>query len=94
MNHVHSRLSRRNLMRRAAGYAAAFTVMPRSVLGGAGHTAPSEKLQVAIIGTGGQGRTNLGALLPQDDVNIRAICDVTEEADYSQLQFRLRRPSG
>jgi len=87
-SNVERKLSRRSLIHQGLETAAAFTVIPRSVLGGAGHAAPSERLQVAIIGTGGQGRSNLGALLPQDDVDIVAICDVTEEADYSQFYYK------
>lgn len=69
----------------------AFTIVPRHVLGGAGYTAPSDKLNIAGIGVGGMGKTNLanmtelerdteGKFLPVDenksDVNIVALCDV------------------
>ena len=37
----------------------AFSVVPRHVLGGAGFVAPSAKVNVAIIGTGGQGIVNM-----------------------------------
>jgi len=47
-----SRISRRDFMGAAAA-AAAFTVVPRHVLGGAGQTPPSEKLNLAAIGIGG-----------------------------------------
>jgi predicted dehydrogenase len=43
---------------------------------------------VAIIGTGGQGITNLQELLKQPDVNISAICDVAEFWDNSHLYYR------
>ncbi len=61
----------------------ALTLVPRYVLGGAGYTPPSDKLNIACIGTGGQGMVNLKALLQNDDVQITAIADVTLEADYS-----------
>ena len=65
-------ISRRQFMGTAAA-AAAFTIVPRYVLGGAGNTPPSEKLNIAGIGVGGQGASDLEALESQ---NIVALCDV------------------
>ncbi|MHC4647028.1 MAG: Gfo/Idh/MocA family protein [Planctomycetota bacterium] len=68
-------LSRRDLL--GAGAAAAvFTIVPRRVLGGPGHTPPSEKLNIAFIGAGGQGARNAGQLAGE---NIVALCDVDDE---------------
>ena len=64
--------SRRDFIK-AAGAVAAFTVVPRHVLGGAGQMPPSEKLNIAGIGVGGQGGSDLNALSSQ---NIVALCDV------------------
>ena len=66
------KISRRDLIGGAVG-AAAFTVVPRHVLGGAGHVAPSEKLNIAGIGVGGRGAGDLGAVGSE---NIVALCDV------------------
>jgi predicted dehydrogenase len=66
------KISRRDLIGGAVG-AAAFTVVPRHVLGGAGHVAPSEKLNIAGIGVGGRGAGDLGAVSSE---NIVALCDV------------------
>lgn len=66
-----------------AGTAAAFTILPRYVMGGPGHTAPSEKLNIAMIGAGGQGMANLRNLLQIEDVQIIALADTAEYADYS-----------
>jgi predicted dehydrogenase len=77
-------LSRRGFLGAAA---AAFTIVPRHVLGGTGHTPPSEMLNVAIIGTGGQGIRNLSFLLQQRDVRITAIADPNLESDYSAFYF-------
>ena len=52
---------------------AAFSVVPRSVLGGLGYTAPSEKLNIAGIGVGGRGAGDIQELESQ---NIVALCDV------------------
>jgi predicted dehydrogenase len=65
-------MSRRDFMGAAAGVAA-FTVVPRHVLGGVGVTPPSEKLNIAGIGVGGRGAADLQELESQ---NIVALCDV------------------
>lgn len=66
------RISRRRFLVNS-GVTAAVAVVPRHVLGGAGHTAPSEKLNIAGIGVGGMGRSNLREL---EGENIVALCDV------------------
>ena len=70
-----SRVSRRDFIGSAAA-AVAFTIVPRHVLGGPGHTPPSEKLSVAFIGVGGQGERNIAELRDQ---SIVGLCDVDEE---------------
>ena len=65
-------MSRRDFVGAAAA-AAAFTVVPRHVLGGAGHAAPSEKLNIAGIGAGGQAAHDLRQM---ESENIVALCDV------------------
>ena len=67
-------LSRRQFVG-AAATVAAFTVVPRSVLGGAGDTAPSDKVNVAAIGAGGMGAGNTNACAGAG-ANIVALCDV------------------
>jgi predicted dehydrogenase len=57
----------------AAGAAAAFSIVPRHVLGGANQTAPSEKLNIAGIGVGGMGAHNVAQTATE---NIVALCDV------------------
>ena len=49
-------------MRTAAAAAAAFTILPRRVLGGPRHIAPSDRVNIAAVGVGGMGRANLQAL--------------------------------
>ncbi len=60
----------------ATATAAAVTIVPRQVLGGPGHTPPSEKLNIAGIGVGGMGNSNLRQL---ESENIVALCDVDHE---------------
>lgn len=66
------KLTRRGFMGAAAGVAA-FTVVPRSVLGGAGQTPPSERVNIAGVGIGGQGGSDLRSL--EKETNIVALCD-------------------
>ncbi|MBM4028932.1 MAG: hypothetical protein FJ280_26580 [Planctomycetes bacterium] len=73
-------ITRRRLLGGAAA-AAAFSVVPHRVLGG--QAAPSEKVNVAIIGTGGQGIVNMKQLFTEPDVRIATLCDLNEESDYS-----------
>ncbi len=46
-------ISRRKFLGTAAA-AAAFTIVPRHVLGGQGYTAPSDKLNIACVGVNGK----------------------------------------
>lgn len=78
-------LSRRDLFAGAA--AAALAIVPRSVLGGNGQTPPSDKLNIAVVGTGCQGIRHIEALLAnQPDIQLAAVCDVNREgSDYYDL---------
>jgi len=68
-------LSRREFLGNVAAGAATFTFVPSHVLGQAGQTPPSEKLNIAGVGVGGMGGSNIGAVESQ---NIVALCDVDE----------------
>ncbi|MCK5861868.1 MAG: Gfo/Idh/MocA family oxidoreductase [Candidatus Hydrogenedentes bacterium] len=63
--------------------AALFHIVPRHVLGGTAHAAPSEKLNIAGIGVGGMGAANLRNLQSQ---NIVALCDV--DSEYAAKTFQ------
>ncbi|MGE5297130.1 MAG: twin-arginine translocation signal domain-containing protein, partial [Solirubrobacterales bacterium] len=49
----NGQMNRRQFLGSAAAVAA-FTIVPRHVLAGSGTTPPSEKLNIACIGIGGQ----------------------------------------
>ncbi|QMU31347.1 Gfo/Idh/MocA family oxidoreductase [Adhaeribacter radiodurans] len=65
--------NRRDFIKGAALTAASFYIFPRHVLGGPGFVAPSDKFNIAGVGVGGMGRSNLLNLSSQ---NIVALCDV------------------
>jgi len=69
------KISRRRFMGGAA-VVAAFTIVPRHVLGGPGNTPPSEKLNIAGVGVGGMGKKNLEKC---EGENIVALCDVDDK---------------
>jgi predicted dehydrogenase len=76
MNSNLSRSSRRKFIRQSTTGAALFSVLPGSVLGLRGATPPSEKLNIAAIGVGGQGGSDLNNLASE---NIVALCDVDSQ---------------
>ncbi len=73
------RVSRRQFLG-GMGAAAAFAIVPRHVLGGEGHVAPSEKTTLAGIGTGGQGSQNMLRFQQFAEVQVVAVCDVNRES--------------
>ncbi len=66
-------LTRRRFIKGSAGAVAAFTIVPRHVIG-QGETPPSETFGGALIGCGGRGNGTFAGLGP--NVEKRAICDV------------------
>jgi ornithine cyclodeaminase/alanine dehydrogenase-like protein (mu-crystallin family) len=83
-----SGLSRRTFIRGTASAVAGFTILPRHVLGGAGFVPPSEKVNIAIIGCGGQGRTNVRALFEQADAQIIAVADPIESQNLEAFYYK------
>jgi predicted dehydrogenase len=61
------------MLRRTAGAAAAFTIVPSRVLG---QNPPSEQLAHAIIGVGGMGQGHIGYVLGDKGARLVAVCDV------------------
>src|SRR5689334_9425570 len=68
-----TQLSRRTFVGGAATAAGGLLILPSRVLGRAGEKPPSAKLNIAAIGVGGQGASDLSQL---ESENIVAICDV------------------
>ncbi|NIM51272.1 MAG: Gfo/Idh/MocA family oxidoreductase [Gemmatimonadales bacterium] len=68
-------IARRTFMSDMAAAAAAFHIVPRYVLGGPGFRAPSDKLNVACIGVGGMGHSDVRGVSGE---NVYALCDVDD----------------
>ncbi len=82
-----STMSRSRFIGATAAAAAAFTIVPRHVLGGPGYQAPSDKIVLACIGTGGQGLVNIRSFLRYSETHFVAVADVNQEMDYSEFYF-------
>lgn len=69
--------SRRSFLKKAALTAAAFYIIPRHVLG-RGFIAPSDKLNIAAIGSGGMAAGNIQRAWNNGKSNIVSLCDVDD----------------
>jgi len=69
--------NRRSFLKNSALSVFAFTIVPRHVLGGEGHTPPSEKITLAGIGIGGIGHSQLKECA-KTGFQIEALCDVDD----------------
>src|SRR3989475_9549136 len=76
------RITRRSFVRDTAA-AAAFTIVPRHVLG-RGFVAPSDKVNIAAIGCGGKGRSDIEGVAATE--NIYALCDVDSSMALDAFQ--------
>jgi len=56
------------------------TIVPASVMGLGGRVAPSNRVTLAVIGTGNQGFNDIGSFLSDERVQIVAVCDVNRES--------------
>ena len=94
-------VARRNFLKYTSASLAAFTIVPRSVLGGKGYTAPSDQLTKGIIGVGGMGLghfdyegTKLLAVCDVDKNHLQRASDIAgpDVSTYSDFRELLARP--
>lgn len=67
--------SRRNFIKTTA-LASSFMIVPRHVLGGVGFVAPSDRLNIAAIGAGGKGHSDITNASVGGRERVIALCDV------------------
>ena len=67
-NEKKSGISRRQFLGNTAAAAAMFTIVPSKVVSGLGYKAPSDKLNIAAVGIGGMGASNLANLKSENIV--------------------------
>ncbi len=79
--------SRRDFIKASSVAATSSFIVPRHVLG-KGFVAPSDKLNIAGIGVGGKGKSDLASFAASPNVNIVALCDVDDrQAVESRTKF-------
>ena len=79
--------SRRDFLRKGLMAAAGFYIVPRHVLG-RGFIAPSDKLNVAAIGAGGKGESDISNIYGGGRAEIAYLCDVDDRrAVNSRTKF-------
>lgn len=79
-------LSRRDFVSTSSKLALGGMIVPSHVLAGRGHQAPSDTLNVAIVGAGGMGGENAQELGSE---NIVAVCDLDHELRYDAESMRV-----
>lgn len=94
VNKKDSLFSRREFIKTSTLSAAGFMIVPRHVLGGNGFVAPSDKVNVGIIGAGGKGRQNTANLLKLEDVQVTAIADPANYWNLADFYYRFEAGRG
>jgi myo-inositol 2-dehydrogenase/D-chiro-inositol 1-dehydrogenase len=79
----NKKITRRSFAKSALAAGAVFSIVPRHVLGGTGHVAPSDQLTKAVIGVGGMGQGHVR----MPGAKLLAICDV----DKGHLRSTLKK---
>jgi len=77
--------TRRDFIKTSSVAASAFFIVPRHVLG-KGFIAPSDKLNIAGIGVGGKGKSDLASFAKSPNVNIVALCDVDDRQSVTSRE--------
>lgn len=70
--------SRREFIRNAGLVTAGFYIVPRHVLGGKGYVAPSDKVLLAAVGTGGEAVNDLAHFVRSGKCEVAFLCDVDD----------------
>lgn len=83
--------SRRDFVATSSKLALGGMIVPRHVLGGRGYRAPSDTLNVAIVGAGGMGGENAQRLGSE---NIVAVCDVDQALVARKVRERMTDGDG
>ncbi len=76
--------NRRSFLKRTGAAATAMfvvpTIIPVSAMGRNGHVAPSDRINLAMIGAGNQAENDVRGFLTDERVQITSICDVNKES--------------
>lgn len=82
-------MTRRSFVRGSLAAAAGLTILPACATSPriGRRPRPSGRINIAVIGTGGQGLGNIRRLLRFEDVQVVALCDVNQFSDYSAFYY-------
>ena len=75
MKNKNNQASRRSFIKQSA-IVSSFFIVPRNVLGGVGYISPSDQLNLAAIGSGGKGASDIRNASVKGRENVVALCDV------------------
>jgi predicted dehydrogenase len=78
--------SRRGFIKTTALAAAGFMIVPRHVLGGKGFLAPSDRLQLAGIGAGGKGESDIAGIVKGGKTDVAFLCDVDDRSAATSVK--------
>lgn len=85
-----TQVSRREFVTTAAATAAGITIVPRHVLGGAGFQAPSDTVNVAVVGFAhGMGTSNLMNVAKSDNIVALCDCDASDAAKAAMAKHAI-----
>jgi len=84
------RFNRRQFLKAAGAAIVLPTILPSSVFGRGGNTAPSNKITMGVIGWGMQGPNNTNSFLVEEDCHVVAACDL----DKNHLQSAVDTVNG
>ena len=83
---IHKTLSRRGFIKTLSASVAIPAIVPGSALGAGGAVAPSNRIAMGFIGTGGRMNALFGAFLPQRDVQAIAVADPRDGARQKAMR--------
>ncbi len=90
---IHIPISRRTFAKTALGAALAPTIIPSRAWGSDETPAPSERINVGIVGLGGIGMGHVGRFLQAKGTQVVAVCDV-HKIHYRDQPWEKRAPCG
>ena len=73
---MSSNKTRRNFIKKSTALGAGIFIVPRNVLGGPGFISPSDQLNLAAIGSGGKGISDIANASVNGRERVTALCDV------------------
>ena len=81
-------MHRRKFLKTTVTATALFHIVPRHVLGGPNFVAPSDKINLAIVGAGGRGRQVLKLMLQEKDVQAVAVADPAKSFSLQNFYYK------